>query len=89
MLTPRWACSLFRTHTFRAVTWESCDGVALSRRVVGVDVFAIDILCFGDESGAAMATLCVALFEAEELNFGGDDVEDVAAHDCDWEVGVC
>lgn len=86
MLTPRRARPFFRAHALGAVTWELCDGVPLVGRVVGVDVLAVDVLSLGDEGGSAVATLGVALFEAEELDLGGDDVEDVAAHDCGWVV---
>jgi hypothetical protein len=47
------------------------------RRWRSVDVFAIDVGGIGYEGGASVAVLSVALFEAKELDFLGDEVENI------------
>jgi len=42
-----------------------------------IDVLAIDVLRFRDEGAAAIAPARVPLLEAEELDFLGEEVEDV------------
>ena len=54
----------------------------LVRARLRIDILAVDILRFGDEGGAAIAAFRVALFEAEELDFAGDEVDEVTAHCC-------
>lgn len=43
----------------------------------GIDVFAVNVCCVGDEGGASITAFSVALFEAEKLNFLRDEVENI------------
>ncbi len=53
------------------MTLGECRG---GRRVY---VFAVDVYRLGDEGGAPIAALSVALLEAEELDLLGYEVDDV------------
>jgi hypothetical protein len=43
----------------------------------GVDVFAVYVLCFRDESAAAISSAGVSLLKTEELDLLGEEVEEV------------
>jgi hypothetical protein len=48
--------------------------------VVVVDILPVDVDGVADEGGAPVAALGVSLFEAEELDLGGEEVEEGTAH---------
>lgn len=68
-----------------AVTAAGCAAFRRVLRCGGIDVFTINVLSLGNERASAIASACVALFQAEELQFGVDEVEKM--HGCRGRVG--
>ncbi len=73
--------ALLAGQIFRIRVAALSAGAGVTGRLGGgggrVDVFAIDVLGFGHKRAATVAPTRVPLFDAEELEFGVDEVDEI------------